>query len=59
MPRAGKSEKSRATKKAEKPQAERFKEAARQLGVDETGAEFERLFAKIVPPKPHGRESGG
>jgi hypothetical protein len=37
--------------KAEKPQRERFIEAARELGVDETGAEFERLFAKIVPPK--------
>ncbi len=35
----------------EKPQRERFIEAARKAGVDETGKEFERAFAKIVPPK--------
>jgi hypothetical protein len=34
-----------------RPQAERFIEAARQIGVDETGETFERAFAKIVPPK--------
>jgi hypothetical protein len=37
--------------KAEKPQKERFIETARKIGVDETGKEFERLFAKIAPPK--------
>jgi len=37
--------------KAEKPQIERFKELARSVGCDETGEEFERAFAKIVPPK--------
>jgi hypothetical protein len=43
----------RANKKGakEKPQRERFIEAARAIGVDETGKEFERLFAKVVPPK--------
>jgi predicted RNA-binding Zn-ribbon protein involved in translation (DUF1610 family) len=35
----------------EKPQRERFIEAAREAGVDETGEAFERAFAKIVPPK--------
>jgi hypothetical protein len=37
--------------KSEKPQAERFIEAARQIGADETGETFERAFAKIVPPR--------
>jgi hypothetical protein len=41
------------TKKAAKAktQKERFIEAARSIGVDETGKEFERLFKKIAPPK--------
>jgi hypothetical protein len=32
-------------------QSERFKETARALGVDETGAAFERVFRTIVSPK--------
>jgi hypothetical protein len=35
-------------KKTDKDQAERFIETARQIGVDETGARFERAFQKIV-----------
>lgn len=35
----------------EKPQHERFKDAARELGADETGEKLERAFGKIVPPK--------
>jgi hypothetical protein len=35
----------------EKPQRERFLEAAREAGVDETSEAFERAFARIVPPK--------
>ena len=38
-------------KAAEKPQRERFIEAARAHGVDETGKEFEALFGKVVPQK--------
>lgn len=34
-----------------KSQRERFIETARALGVDETGAEFERALNAIVPPK--------
>lgn len=36
-----------------KAQYERFRETARELGVDdeESGKAFERAFAKIVPPK--------
>jgi hypothetical protein len=37
--------------KDDKPQIERFKETARQLGVDESGEEFLRMVRKVVPPK--------
>jgi hypothetical protein len=37
--------------KDDRPQRERFIETARAIGVDETGAEFERALAKLVPPK--------
>jgi hypothetical protein len=30
-------------------QHERFKEAAREIGADESGKAFERAFEKIVP----------
>ena len=36
-------------KKGEKPQSERFKEAAKEAGVD--GDAFERVMGKIAPPK--------
>ena len=36
-------------------QSERFKETARKLGVDETGAEFERLFATVSRAAPRAR----
>jgi hypothetical protein len=35
-------------KLTDKEQSERFKETARELGVDESGEEFERSFEKIV-----------
>ncbi len=53
--------KAKAKRKPPKPQAasaaqhKRFVEAAREAGADETGAEFERLFRKIVPPKLPGK----
>lgn len=34
----------------EKPQHERFKEAAREIGADKNPEAFERAFGKIVPP---------
>ena len=40
-----------AKKSKEKPQRERFIEAARSIGVDETGKEFDRALTRIVPPK--------
>ncbi len=40
---------------SDKEQSERFIETARELGVDESGKEFERAFNKVVrassPPK--------
>jgi len=41
----------RKKEKPDKEQAERFKETARKLDVDESGKEFERVFKKIVPPR--------
>lgn len=35
----------------EKTQSERFIEAARAIGVDESGKEFERALKKIIPVK--------
>ena len=47
------------TKKAakipkEKSQRTRFIEAARSIGVDETGQEFDEAFSKLVKPKQKG-----
>ena len=38
-------------KSNQKPQRERFIEAAREAGANETDNEFERALSKIVPPK--------
>lgn len=40
-------------------QSERFIQAARELEVDETGAEFERAFAKVAPPRAVKPKSQG
>lgn len=34
-----------------KDQSDRFKEMAHELGADESGEAFERVFEQIVPPK--------
>lgn len=39
--------------KDEKPQKDRFKEAARKAGADQSGAEFEKVFKKVVKPAKH------
>ena len=36
---------------SDKEQSERFKETARELGVDESGAEFELALSKIMPKR--------
>jgi hypothetical protein len=38
-------------KLSDKEQSERFKETARELGVDESGEEFDRAMDKIFEPK--------
>ncbi len=43
--------KKKAAPKKEKPQKQRFIEAAREHETDETGEALERAFGKIVPPK--------
>jgi len=48
---------SRSKIEAEKTQAERFIEAARSLGVDESGKEFERVLTRIIPPKRRAKSS--
>jgi hypothetical protein len=40
---------------AAKTQSERFIEAARAIGVDESGKEFERALKRIVPSKSPSR----
>lgn len=45
----------KAPKTKEKTQRERFIEAAREIGVDETGKEFERLLNKVVIKTPPQR----
>lgn len=42
----------KAAKLSQKEQSERFKEAARELDVDETGKTFEKALEVIVPAKP-------
>jgi hypothetical protein len=36
---------------SDKEQSERFKQTVRELGVDESGEEFERAVGKILQPK--------
>jgi len=43
--------KAAAKKGKEKSQRERFIRAARAIGVDETGVEFESALSKVVPPR--------
>lgn len=38
-------------KEKKETQKERFIKGARSIGVDESGREFERAIAKIVPPR--------
>ena len=44
------------TKQDNKAQSERFIEAAKALGVDETGQAFERALDSVVPRKPVKRK---
>jgi hypothetical protein len=50
-PKAKPKRKSRKGTSTDKDQSARFIEAARMLGVDETGKEFDAALKKIVPAK--------
>jgi len=52
-PKAGGAKKKASPKPrvSQKEQSERFVETAREIGVDESGKEFEGLLGKILPPK--------
>lgn len=53
MAKAGTPKKAKPKPKlTDKEQSERFKETARQLGVDESGEHFEKTFRKIATAKP-------
>ena len=39
-------------KLTDKEQSERFKQAARELGVDESGEDFEGAFRRVASVKP-------
>lgn len=55
-PKAGGAE----VKKTDPEQSARFLEAAREVGVDETGEAFERAFERAVAPKiPARKERAG
>ena len=41
----------------DKEQSERFKQTARELGVDESGKSFERAFSKITPEPKRSKSS--
>ncbi len=38
-------------------QSERFKQTARELGVDESGEEFERTVSSVIKPRGLGTPS--
>jgi hypothetical protein len=51
MAKAGAPKKAKPKPKlTDKEQSERFKETARELGVDESGSPFEKVFKKIIRP---------
>ena len=55
MAKAGAPKKAKPKPKlTDKEQSERFMETARELGVDESGKEFEKVFRKIVVESPKG-----
>jgi hypothetical protein len=56
MAKAGAPKKAKPKPKlTDKEQSERFKETARELGMDESGAKFKQAFEKILPPKDADR----
>ena len=57
MAKAGIAKKKKAKPKlSDKEQSERFKQAARELGVDESGVEFESALQRIMPKPSSARK---
>ena len=53
--RTGKGKKRKPKGSPDNPeQSRRFIESARKLGVDESGADFQKAMDKLVPKKPRG-----
>jgi hypothetical protein len=52
----GKRKKRNPIKHTDKAQSERFIKAAKSLGVDESGKDFERVFKVLMPRKPKGQK---
>jgi hypothetical protein len=48
----------KAAKKKEETQKERFIKAARSIGVDETGEEFNAALAKVTRPTKRNQRQG-
>lgn len=48
----------KAKKLSQKEQSERFKETARELGVDESGEAFERAINVVLPRPPKSPQRG-
>lgn len=48
----GKPKKRKPTERTNAAQSERFINAAKELGVDESGQAFERVVGKLLAPKP-------
>ena len=55
MGKAGEKQKRR-PKLKDKKQSERFKEAARQLGADESSDGFDRILKEMAPPRGLNRK---
>lgn len=56
---SAKPRKRKQTPKPDDPaQSARFIEAARELGIDESGAAFERAVDSLLPKKPAGKKKG-
>jgi hypothetical protein len=59
-PKAGGAKKKAPQKRmTPKEQRERFIQTARQIGVDESGAEFEALFGRVASPRNKLRSDKG
>ena len=57
-PKVGGAKKPPPKKMTPAEQSERFIQTAREIGVDESGKEFEAALKRIAPPRRASRKSG-